>query len=158
MRNKILAVAVLALSPLAAHADNDAGCGVGTQVWKGQTGLAPKVLAATTNGWSSNTVSMTFGLLGCSGKGTVTADAELTRFASANLDPLTADMATGQGETLDAMASLYGIELADRARFFELVQVNYAAIVKQGAASAGEMIAELKVLMAADARLSRYVA
>lgn len=158
MRNKILAVAVLALSPMAAQADNDAGCGVGTMVWKGQSGLAPKVLAATTNGYSSNTISMTFGVVGCSGKGAVTADADLTRFASANLDQLTVDMASGRGETLDAMASLYGIEVADRASFFQLAQANYAAIVKQGAASAGEMVAELKVLMAADARLSRYVA
>ena len=76
---KILIVAVLLLVPAAfATADDDIGCGLGTQLWAGNEGLAPKVLAATTNGTSGNqTFGITTGTLGCSQEGVITADARL---------------------------------------------------------------------------------
>lgn len=74
MLKKIALAAVLAIGSTAAFADRDTGCGIGTQVWAGQSGKLPKLLAATTNGILANQLfGITFGTLGCSGTGTVTA-------------------------------------------------------------------------------------
>ena len=54
---KLLAIALLASSSVV-MADQDIGCGLGSMVWAGQSGIVPKVLGATTNGTSGN---QTFG-------------------------------------------------------------------------------------------------
>ena len=51
---KLALAALLAAGSSVAMADNDVGCGVGTQVWAGQKGVVPKILAATTNGIFTN--------------------------------------------------------------------------------------------------------
>lgn len=158
MLKKMLAVAVLASVPFASMADNDAGCGVGTQVWKGQKGLLPKIMAATTNGTFFQTISMTFGVLGCSSDGVVTASNRLPMFAGANLDQLSAEMAAGQGETLEGLAALYNVEAADRPAFFAMAQANYGAIFASAAATTADVLAGVEAAMARDLRLARYLA
>lgn len=54
MLKKLALAALLAAGSSVAMADNDVGCGVGTQVWAGQKGVVPKILAATTNGIFTN--------------------------------------------------------------------------------------------------------
>ncbi|MGH8481488.1 MAG: DUF3015 family protein [Nevskiaceae bacterium] len=160
MSKRLIAVTVLALAPLApAMADNDAGCGLGTQVMAGKSGIFAHLVATYTNGLLGNqTFGITSGTLGCNGNSEVTADADLRKFASTNLDQLTVEMATGEGEALTALASLYGIEAQDRAAFYSLTKSNYGTIVDSDSVTAGEVLASIRTLMAADARLSRYVA
>ena len=160
MSKKLVAVAALALVPfMPAHADNDAGCGLGTQLMTGKSGIAFHLFATYTNGLLGNqTFGITSGTLGCNGNSTVTADAELKKFASTNLDQLSAEMAAGEGEALAAFASLYGIEAQDRAAFYMLAKSNYGTIISGDAVSAGDVIATVRGLMASDARLSRYAA
>ena len=156
---KLIAVGVLALAPFAsAYADSDAGCGVGTQVWKGQKGLAPKVLAATTNNTFFNTISMTFGVLGCTNDGVVTGAARVPMFASTNLDQLAAEMAAGQGETLTTLASLYNVSEADRPAFYALAKANYGVIFARADVTTADVLAAMDTAMKADARLAVYVA
>ncbi|MFI7964943.1 DUF3015 family protein, partial [Acinetobacter baumannii] len=74
MLKKLALAALLAAGSSVAMADNDVGCGVGTQVWAGQKGVVPKILAATTNGiFTNQLLGITFGTLGCRQGGTVTA-------------------------------------------------------------------------------------
>ena len=49
MLKKLMLAAVLAAGSSVAMADNDVGCGVGSQVWQGQSGIIPKLFAGTTN-------------------------------------------------------------------------------------------------------------
>ena len=159
MNKKLVAVAALALAPMTASADNAAGCGVGTMIMEGKSGLVFHVLAATTNGTFGNqTFGMTSGTLGCKVDDAVTASAELRQFASANLDQLSLEMAAGEGEALTALASLYGIEAQDRAAFYTLTKANYGTIISGDAVTAGEVLTSLHGLMARDTRLARYVA
>jgi hypothetical protein len=160
MNKKLVAVAAaLALAPMAANADNAAGCGLGTQIMQGKSGLVFHVLAATTNGTFGNqTFGMTSGTLGCKVDDAVTASAELKQFASANVDQLSVEMAAGEGEALTALAGLYGIDSADRDAFYALAKANYGTIVSSDDVTAGDMLVSLQTLMAADARLARYVA
>ncbi len=158
---KKTAIAVLmVLAPAGvALADKDVGCGIGTQIWAGQSGVIPKVLAATTNGTLGNqTFGITTGTLGCSSDGVITAANRLPMFAGTNLDQLSAEMAAGEGEALEAMAELYGVQASDRAAFYSMTQKNYAAIFSSETVSAGEVLAAVDRLMKADARLARYVA
>ncbi|MCI0749223.1 MAG: DUF3015 domain-containing protein [Nevskiales bacterium] len=159
MNKKLIAVAALALAPLSSvYADNDAGCGAGTMLWKGEKGIPYHLLATYTNNLFGNqTFAISSGTWGCNGNTTITVDARVTKFASVNLDQLSAEMAAGEGETLTALASLYGIEEStDRAAFFALAQSRYTALFSSEVVTAAEVVTALRELMLQDVRLSRY--
>lgn len=160
MFKKTAIAALFVLAPTGvALADKDVGCGLGTQIWAGQSGVIPKILAATTNGTFGNqTFGITTGTLGCSSDGVITAANRLPMFAGTNLDQLSGEMAAGQGEALAAMAELYGIADADKPAFYAMTQRNYATIFASDAVTAGEVLAAVEDLMKADDRLARYVA
>ena len=158
-RSTILVAAALLFVAPAAMADDDIGCGLGTQVWAGNSGLIPKVLGATTNGTFGNqTFGITTGTLGCSPDGVITADARLRMFAGANLDNLARDMARGEGETLEAFAHLMNINEADQAHFYRFTRSHFGDIFAGDSVTAGDMLTSLQRLMAQDAKLSSYVA
>jgi hypothetical protein len=102
-------------------------------------------------------ISITFGLLNCNGQDTVTADAELRRFAAANLDRIAREMATGGGESVDALAFLMGVPERDRDSFATLSQRHFAELFADDHATAGDMLDGLERLMAEDPRLAAYV-
>lgn len=161
MLRKIAIVALMLLLPAGyALADPDAGCGAGTLIWEGQSGMAPKLLAATTNGsFGTQTFGISSGTLGCSRNGTVTAANRLPMFAGANMETLASDMAAGHGEALATMAGLYGIHRrADQRAFYRLTQTHFAQIFPNDNVSAGQVIATVNHLMAQDPSLSQYVA
>jgi len=160
MLKKSIAIAALTALPLsAALADDDIGCGLGTQIWEGQEGLFAKVLGATTNGTSANqTFGITSGTLGCSQDGVVTASARVPLFASANVDQLAAEIAAGEGETLEALAALYEIDAADQADFFAFAQSRYSELFSSAEVTSGEVVARLEAAMATSAQFGQYVA
>lgn len=160
MRKIVMAaMAVALLMPSAAAlADNDVGCGLGTMIWEGNSGLGPKVLAATTNQIGSQTLAISSGTLGCSRNGTVTASARLSMFASANLDTLAAQMASGRGEDLNVMAELYGIHSrSDKQAFFSMTKHHFGQIFPNANVTTGEVLASIRHLMKGNSRLSQYV-
>ncbi|MFN4189127.1 MAG: DUF3015 family protein, partial [Acinetobacter johnsonii] len=62
MLKKMALAAVLAVGSTAAFADKDVGCGIGSQIWAGQSGKVAKILAGTTNGLFANQLfGITFG-------------------------------------------------------------------------------------------------
>lgn len=159
MKKKLIAVALLAaMAPLSvSYADNDAGCGAGTILWKGKRGIFWHLVATYTNGILGNgTFGITSGTLGCNGETEITVDAKLKQFASVNLDQLSAEMAAGEGEALAALASLYAVPDADRPAFYTLTRVNYGTIFSSTEVTAGDVVGSLNTLLASDAQLSRY--
>jgi len=91
------------------------GCGVGAMIWKGQSGIAPHVLAATTNGTFGNqTFGMTTGTLGCQTNQSVQS---MAMYMDSNIDKVARDMSRGNGENLDTLAVLLGVDEADRDSF-----------------------------------------
>jgi len=149
-------VALLLLAPAAALADPDIGCGPGTQIWAGNSGLMPKVLGATTNGsFGLQTFGITFGTFNCH-QGKVTADARTRAFAAANLDALARDMAQGDGEVLATFAGLLGVSDADRAEFYAFTQRNFARIFANENTTEVDMLASLEQLMAEEPQLAVY--
>ena len=150
---------IAAFSVTGAHADDSTGCGLGTMVWDGQNGIAPQILAVTTNGTSGNqTFGISSGTLGCKTDGTVNSAQKLSMFTGSNMDSLARDMSSGQGEAMETMAELMGVESQDKARFFQVSQSNFDKVFTSDSVTAGEVIANLKGVMAQDAELSRYAA
>lgn len=159
MRKTIALVALAGLmAPGLAAAKDSTGCGLGTMVFDGQSGVGPQVLAVTTNGTLGNqTFGISSGTLGCDAGGTVDHMAAVSEFTGENMDRLAADVAAGEGETLAALADLMGIAAADRDRFYRVMQQNFVRIFPSTATTAGEVVTSMQAVMAADARLSTYL-
>ncbi|WP_168414518.1 DUF3015 family protein [Acinetobacter indicus] len=156
MLKKLALAAVLAAGSTAAFADADAGCGIGSQVWAGQSGKVPKILAATTNGIFANQLfGITFGTLGCSGTGTVTA--QVVTFTNENAETLARDMAVGEGESLNVLAELLSIKAEDKARFFAVTKQNFSEIYSADNQTSVEVLTSLQSVMAQDDILKAYV-
>lgn len=158
MKKIAFSALAIALSTGTAMAQqNNVGCGLGSMVFDGQSGLAPQVLAATTNGISGNqTFGISSGTLGCTQDGVVRSSAKLSMFTGSNMDKLAADMSKGQGETLETLADLMGVEAADKAEFFAATRDNFSKIFDSSDVTAEQVLANLNDVLAADAKLSRY--
>lgn len=159
MSKKILvAVALMGAASFAA-ADNVGGCGLGSKVFDGQSGLAPQVLAITTNGTFGNqTFGITSGTLGCTKDGVVKSNWKTAAYIEGNMNKLARDMSAGQGESLEALASLIHIDQTDRAAFFRATKDNFARIYNTEMLSAQDIMANLRDVLAQDSTLARYSA
>lgn len=153
-------VAVLLIAPMSAAmaARDNVGCGLGSQLFAGKDGIAPQVLAVTTNGTFGNqTFGISSGTLGCQEGGVVTASAEVNMFVGSNLDSLSRDMAVGKGESLESLAQLMGIDAADKSSFYSTVRKNYGKIFASNEATAGQVLNGLYKVMGNSQDLARYV-
>ena len=139
-----------------AAANNVGSCGLGSKVFEGQKGVAPQVLAVTTNGTFGNqTFGITSGTLGCSQDGVVTSAWKTAMFIDGNKSQLARDAASGQGETLDALAALLKIDAQDEAAFVSLTKARHAEIFAS-VDSAETIATQLKAALQSDARLAKY--
>lgn len=141
----LVAVSALVLSSSAfAGGYKSAGCGLGSMVFT-DDGIT-QIFAATTNAtFGSQMFGITTGTSNCgSGGGTSKAIAEQEIFVSANMDNLTVEMAQGNGEHLNAFASLLGC--SDKAQFSAVTHKNYDQI--SGAKDAAGMLDAVKTSVA----------
>ena len=137
---------------------DSSGCGVGTILWKGQSGVAPQILAVTTNGTSGNqTFGITTGTLGCTKDGVVSPPAEVRMLTVSQLDNLAKDVARGEGETLASFASAMKVESADQPLLFATLKSNFTRIFPADDVSADEVLVSIQQVMAEDETLARYV-
>ncbi|MDP2506640.1 MULTISPECIES: DUF3015 family protein [unclassified Oceanobacter] len=156
---KIAAIAILtASSSFALAANGPAGCGLGTAViFPDANEWHEHVLAATTNGTSGNqTFGMTSGTLGCEAAHGPLSQGLTQAFIDDNMDQLAADVAVGEGETLNALAEVVGVDLSDRATFAAALQADFDAMFNENATSATALEA-MTAAMAADASLQKYL-
>ncbi|MDO4896235.1 MAG: DUF3015 family protein [Moraxella sp.] len=155
MFKKIALVSALVFSSTVAFADNDIGCGLGTQVWAGKEGKVAKILGATTNGTFANQLfGITFGTLGCGERGNKVT-VQVVEFVDGNSEALARDMATGQGENLEVLAQLLNIQDQDQARFYTVVKANFANIYTTGATTA-DVVTALHQVLSGDDVLKTY--
>jgi hypothetical protein len=157
---KTLVLTALVLAPLgSALADPDIGCGAGTKIWQGQRGTIYKILGSTTNGLFGNqTFGISSGTLGCHQDGVVTGQARIAVFASANFDQLTADVAAGRGDALQALATLYNVSDADRTGFYALLQSHYRDIFASTETTSDQAVSAMTAVIKADSRYAHYAA
>lgn len=136
-----------------ALADDDVGCGFGTQLWEGSSGLGPKVLAATTNGiFGNQTFGISSGTLGCEQTGVITAEHRVNMFVGDNIDQLAREMAVGDGEALASLAALLEVAPSERAAFYTMTQRHFGELFPSTEQTAGKMLETLDRLMASELR------
>lgn len=159
MKNKLIIASLLAVAPMgmAVAAPNNVGCGVGTIIFEGQSGVAPQVLAVTTNGTLGNqTFGITSGTLGCAKDGVVANPVKVSMFIDNNLEKLAYDMAVGKGETLESLANLIGVDSAHKDAFFAATQARFGEIVASERATTQDVITGLNRVLAENAELAQY--
>ena len=158
MKKLLIAVAIaLPASAMAAGENNIGNCGWGSKLFDGQSGIAPQVLGATTNGTFGNqTFAITSGTSGCTQDGTVKSNWKTALFIDGNKEMLARDMSVGSGETLDSLAHLMGVEAQDRAAFNRVAKENLWKIFSADATA--DIVANFRQVLAADVQLARYTA
>ena len=156
---KGLLLGVLSVASAGAFADaaGGNGCGWGNMVFEGQRGFVPHFLATTTNGTSGNaTFGMTSGTNGCDTSAKLGYGGRSLFAMNGMLDNIAEDMAQGQGEALDAYATLLGIEKQDRAHFAQVTHKHFGEIFASESATGEEVLAATLDVMSRDGRLARY--
>ena len=125
--SSLLIAGALALASNASAIDST-GCGLGSMAWRGQSGIGPQVLAATTNGsFGTQTFGITFGTSGCDPNGRVTGGTGrmMLAFLENNMEQYALDAAAGHGETIETMA---GILNMDSEKLGEMSKQNFATL------------------------------
>jgi hypothetical protein len=152
-----LAVCAISASPAFAQSNNIGSCGWGSKLFAGQRGIAPQVLGATTNGTSGNqTFAITSGTSGCTQDGVVTSTWKTAAFIDGNMNRLALDMSRGEGESLDALASLLNVQPIDRVAFNATVQSSFSQIFTGSEVSSNQVAANLKGVLEQGSTLSQY--
>lgn len=158
---KLLLAAVLAGASTTAMADAPGGngCGWGNMLFEGKSGMPFHFLAITFNGSTYNaTFGMTTGTNGCSTSGKLGYDGKSLVMSAGMMDEIAANAAAGEGEALNALAVLLGVQPEDRAAFMEMTRQNFVKLFPSANVTSGEFVATLHELMKQDARLSKYAA
>jgi hypothetical protein len=158
MTKKLMLVALLLLYPASSFAVNNIGtCGWGSKLFDGNEGIAPQVLAATTNGTSGNqTFGISSGTSGCTQNGVVQTNWKTAMFIDSNMNKLAKDMSAGRGETLETLASLLNMTGQDKQVFFETTKSNFAEIFPADDASSVEVTGALRRVMERNEVLAQY--
>lgn len=134
-----------------------AGCGLGTAVvFPDANEWHEHVMAATTNGSSGNqTFGMTSGTLGCEAAGGPLKLAQV--FMDQNMEQLAVDAARGQGESLDALSTLIGVDAADKAVFTTALKSNFDAIFVSTTATSQDAYQAMVSVMQQHDQLVKYL-
>lgn len=151
MKKLLLTALLLAFTApvFAGQAANNTGCGLGTLLWEnGADGsVISQSLQATTNGTFGNqTFGITSGTLGCDQPANLVKNDRLLAFTADNLDLLARDIAVGQGETLDTVAELLEVPVAERPVFNAALQTNFERIFVSGTETAGVVLDRIAVI------------
>ena len=137
----------VAFSASSAFAIDSTGCGLGSIIFKGQSGPIPQILAVTTNGsFANQTFGITSGTSGCDQQGRITGGTGKTlAFLENNLEQFAVDAARGQGETIDTVAALMGVS-SDKAG--AIIKENFAFIFDSHDVSAVTVTLKVSELLA----------
>lgn len=157
IRKRILLLPLALAASSLTQADNGPGCGLGQQVFAGQSGLAAHVMAATTNGTSSNQLfGLSFDSLGCTGEAVITAEFQRNVFVAHNYDNIARDAAQGGGEHLQSLAQLMNMPAGDAEHFYHVAQLNYDQLFGDTSTDHEQWLQKLDLTLAADPALARY--
>ncbi len=150
---------LLAVSSAAqAEAPGGPGCGWGNLMFEGDSGHVAHIGASIFNGSSGNQwIGILLGTNGCSAEGTITYGGKSLFALKGFMDEVASDIAQGEGEALNALSVVMGIEEQDRGDFNRLLQDNFDTIFPSENVHSDEVIASIQQVMKADERFASYV-
>ncbi|GGX64895.1 DUF3015 family protein [Saccharospirillum salsuginis] len=139
-----------------AMAQSGPGCGLGSMLFKGKSGTVNHVLASITNGiYSNQAFGMSTGTLGCDTSQPIEYT-EVAAYMDANLDQVAVDMARGEGESLDGLATLLDVPASERAAFAATAQANFTRIFPSAETTRETAVEELMAVLREDEALAEY--
>lgn len=158
MKKKMIFAAVMMALPVAGMAAQNVGeCGWGSKLFDGQEGVAPQVLAVTTNGTFGNqTFGISSGTSGCTQDGVVRSNWKTAMFIEKNKTRLSENMSVGHGEALDSLASLMGVSEADKPAFERVAKENFSRVFPSADVTTQQIMASLREVLKNNDQLSRY--
>ncbi len=112
MKKLFVTLAVALLSTGAFAQDKSSGCGAGWQVTKSMT-TSGSSTRSLTNATFSQGLAMTSGTSGCAKHDIVMQEKQKIHYVESNLVPLRREVAMGEGERINALASIWGCQNAD---------------------------------------------
>ncbi|ETR66762.1 MAG: hypothetical protein OMM_12370 [Candidatus Magnetoglobus multicellularis str. Araruama] len=145
---KKVCIAVLAslvlVSVTYAGSKENCGCGLGSMVLGEQDTLVMQLVISCLNGISGNqSFGITFGTLDCDKPRAIVLNEKLDRFVADNMDNLAVDMASGQGESLDALADLAEISQSKRPELYRALQANFDQIYPSAQTTHKEIVTQV---------------
>ncbi len=156
---KVIALGLIAsLLPTLAMARGNhpmAGCGLGYLLLSNKDNdKVTQVLGATTNGtFGTQTFGISSGTSGCTEDGTVKVARATEVFVEVNLDSLRQDIARGQGEYANTLASLLGATEATQPQLVRFFHSEYQSLFPTAQTSSEEMLKTLSEKLAAHPEL-----
>ena len=79
-------------------------------------------------------------------------------FLDSNINKFAKDVSTGEGESLDSLVSLLGVESADKVEFKTALKDNFAVLFTSSEASSQDVLAGLFTVLDSSKNLSKYTA
>ncbi len=143
---KILFIATaVALLSTSSFANENTGCGLGSQIIKKQDSVLMQVLAVTTNGTSgSQTFGITSGTSACAKPAKFVSNDKANEFVAENMDMLALDISNGQGEALSTLATL--LHVSNKEQFALALQENFDKIYTSSDVSSADVIDNIVAL------------
>jgi len=136
----LVAVFGLVFASAEAFAGN-AGCGLGSVLLKGKKGKVMELLATCLNGTCGNqTFAITSGTSGYE-EGAVIGMTDVEVFVAKNMDSLATDIARGNGEYVDTLASMYKVQDVDG--FKTKLKNNFDKIYTNTGVTSKEVVANI---------------
>jgi len=154
MKRTLMMLAAVSMLAATAHAgsQNDAGCGLGAQLFK-ENRPVDQILGATTNGTFGNqTFAITTGTLGCSSGGMIKSSREREVFTASNLRALEQELAAGKGEYTASLAALSGCQAAP---FQAFAKAKYEKLFPSDNTSSSEFLIHLDKELSSDATMAK---
>jgi hypothetical protein len=132
-------------------------CGWGNLMFEGDSGKIAHMGASIFNGTSGNQwIGILAGTNGCSSEGTITYGGKSLFALTGFMDEVAVDIAKGEGEALDALSVVMGIEQHDRSAFGKLLQNNFNTIFPNENVESDAVIASIQEVMKNDEHFSQY--
>jgi len=135
----------------------EAGCGLGSLVWQDSSKQKDpifQILASTTNGtFGSQTFGITTGTSNCNDS-IFKVEKEREVFAAINFSTLVKEMAMGEGDNLNTLASLYGCSSDNFSTFGTVTQKNFGSIITSSETSHKEMLTNLQQVLVKEDNLT----
>ena len=154
-----IAAVLVAVLPAVSMADNVGSCGWGSKLFAGQSGVFPQVLAVTTNGTFGNqTFGISSGTSGCTQDGVVTSSWKTAAFIDGNMNKLAMDMSRGEGESLDSLSQIVGVDSQDQQQFALVLKENFGKIFPSDNVNSNEVVNSLREVISSDSALAKYAA
>ena len=148
----VLAAVTLLTAAAQAASQNDAGCGLGAQLFK-ENRPVDQILAATTNDWTgTQTFGITTGTLGCSSGGLIKASKEREVFTATNFRALEQELASGSGQYEASLAALTGCK-ADA--FSAFAKARYEKLLPSEKTNSTELLNNLDKEISADPAMAK---